>query len=404
MTRVRTLAARATMVAAAFAAAATAPARAAAPTDATPSPAPIAGDAPRRPVDYLWVVRTSLLEPAAVESVVARAQAMGVRGLLVQVVGRGDAYYRSELLPRPEALRLEGYDPLGHLLPLAHAAGLEVHAWVNGLLVWSGPRPPRDPRHVLNAHPEWVARLRDGRRLSALSARARARLGLEGVFLAPAHPGVRTWLARVVREVATRYPVDGVHLDYVRQPGVEVGFDPTTRALFALRHGADPARFAVLPAAERAALEARWRHFQREQITALVAEVRDSLAAARPGLPLSAAVLADTATAHRVNAQPWGDWLRDGLLDRVFVMCYAPDVQIVLDQLVAYAGRHGTGGRLVPGIAAYNTPPAAAAAKILGARALGFPALALYSYDTLTAQPDYWRRLRDGIAAHAAPR
>src|SRR5262245_27194165 len=55
-------------------------------------------DSTRGPVDYLWVVRTSLLEPSDIDLAIARAQSMGVRGLLVQVVGRGDAYYRSDLL------------------------------------------------------------------------------------------------------------------------------------------------------------------------------------------------------------------------------------------------------------------------------------------------------------------
>src|SRR2546427_752980 len=79
-------------------------------------------------IDCLWVVRTALVQPASVDSMVERARRMGVRGLLVQVVGRGDAWYRSDLLPRPEALALAppDYDPLARVLDLAHAAGPEV--------------------------------------------------------------------------------------------------------------------------------------------------------------------------------------------------------------------------------------------------------------------------------------
>lgn len=357
---------------------------------------------PARAVDYLWVVRTALVTPASVESVVVRARAMGVRGLLVQVVGRGDAWYRSTRLPRAEALGGGDFDPLGALLPRAHAAGLEVHAWMNCLLVWSGPKPPRDPRHVVNAHAEWVARLADGRRLGSIPQRRLAAMGFEGVFLAPGHPEVRRWVAGIAGEIARAYPVDGIHLDYIRQPSPAVGYDPTTRARFALRHGADPARFAALPAAERDALHAAWREFQREQVSAVVAEVRDTLESVRPGLPLSAAVLADTARARDAHAQAWGEWLTSGRVDRVFVMCYAPEVQVVLDQLVGYADRHGASDRVVPGIAVYNSPPAAAAAKILGARALGFPALAVYSYDSLAARPGYWPRLAERLAARVA--
>ncbi len=359
-------------------------------------------DTTPRAVEYLWVVRTSLVEPGGIPRIVERAKAMRVRGLLVQVVGRGDAWYHSDLLPPPEALADPTRDPLGELLPLAHAAGLEVHAWMNCCLAWSAPQPPRDPRHVLRQHPEWVARLRDGRPMTRLTMRERERLRVEGVFLSPAHPAVRTWIANIAREIATRYDVDGIHLDYIRQPGVAIGYDPTTRAQFALVSGVDPLRFGLLPPPERAHMDSVWTSFQQAQVTAIVREVRDSLSVARPGLPISAAVLADTLAAARTNRQCWSAWLRDGLLDRVFPMCYAPPVQTVLGQLAAMTAQVGT-RRVVPGIAVYNTPPATAAAKIRGARELGYPAVALYSYDSLWERSDRWSRLLEFVNGPRSP-
>ncbi len=352
-------------------------------------------------IDYLWVLRTALLDRASIDSVVARAREMGVRGLLVQVVGRGDAFYRSDLLPRSEALSNRpqdaGFDPLGELVAGAHAAGLEVHAWVNCLLVWSGPKLPRDPRHVIRAHPEWIAALRDGRSMARLGLRERERLRVEGIYLTAAHPGVRTWIARVAREIAERYPVDGIHLDYIRQPDLAVGYDRDTRARFALESGVDPARFDRLPRAERAQVETAWASFQRRQVTAVVREVRDSLTALGPGRVLSAAVIADLGRAEGATAQPWRAWVRDRLVDRVFLMCYAPSAQTVMDQLVGLAEELGASDRIVPGIAVYNSPPSIAALKIRGARSLGYPTTALYSYDSLFSQPRTWALLRDQL-------
>lgn len=366
--------------------------------DAAPAVVVTPADAP---VDYLWVLRNSLVRPEDVPRVVQRAKAMGVRGILVQVVGRGDAWYRSDRLPAPEPMQGAGRDPLGEILPLAHAAGLEVHAWVNCCLVWSGPRLPRDRRHVLHTHPEWVARLADGRSMARLTPRQLERMRVEGVFLSPMHPGVQRWVAENVQELVRRYPVDGVHLDYIRQPGVAIGYDPTSRARFAMQSGADPITFNRQPAAERARLEAEWVAFQQEQVTAIVRGVRDSIAATRPGLPLSAAVVADTVTALTLKRQPWSRWVRDGLLDRAYLMCYAPSVQTVLDQLDALARNVGS-ERLVPGIAVYNAPPSSSASKIKAARALGFPAVALYSYDSLYERPGLWERLRALLTAHEA--
>jgi uncharacterized lipoprotein YddW (UPF0748 family) len=370
--------------------------------------------------DYLWVVRTTLLDPASFPDVIARAHEMGARGLLVQIVGRGDSYYDSQILPRAEALGRATPDPFARLLGLAHAAGLEVHAWMNCMLVWSAPQRPRDPFHVARAHPEWIAATTGGRSLARLSARQRNRLRIEGLFLAPARPAVRHFVASVATEIATRYPVDGIHLDYIRQPGVPVGYDSETRARFALEAGVDPLRLGAVPYARRAAVDSAWKAFQREQVTAVVREVRDSLDAitsrsgiaarwpgpvadpeARPhrSIALSAAVLADTLAARNLNAQAWTEWVRSGLIDRAFAMCYAAPVQTVMEQLVAYDTALGIDGRVVPGIAIYNTRPAPAAAKMLGARSLGFPLLAIYSYDALAERPGYWAELKQSLAA-----
>ena len=343
-------------------------------------------------VEYLWVLRNSLVNAADIPLLVERAKAMHVRGLLVQVVGRGDGWYRSDMLPYPEPLHEPGRDPLGELLPLAKAAGLEVHAWVNCCLVWSGPRRPADPRHVIRAHPEWVARMKDGRPMTRLTPVAMRRLHVEGVFLSPSHPGVRKWVADVVKEIVTRYPVDGVHLDYIREPGVAIGYDPTSRARFALEHGVDARMFHRLPPAEHARMDSAWAAFGEAQVTAIVRAVRDTLAAVRPGLPLSAAVLADTLVAVQRNRQAWVGWLREGLLDRAFTMCYAPLVQTVVGQLAVMSAEVGV-AKLVPGIAIYNTSPSIAAAKIKGARELGFSAIALYSYDSLFEREGLWQQL-----------
>ena len=351
-----------------------------------------------RGVDYMWVLRDALMTPASIDSVVDRAARMHVKGLLVQVVGRGDAWYASRLLPRAEPLDSRSdADPLAHMVQRAHAAGLEVHAWMNCLLVWSGKRYPRDYRHVVRSHPDWVAELQDGRRTSWVTARGLKKLNLEGAYLTPARPAVRRFVASIAAELATNYALDGIHLDYIRQPDAETGFDPDTRARFALLHGADPQRFKLAPPARRDSLMRLWRKFQRDQVTEVVRAVRDTLQAIRPGISLSAAVVSDPARSEGSTAQNWRGWLRDGLLDRAYVMCYSPEVQTVMDQLLSIGQELGATERVVPGIAVYNTSPVTAAVKLRGARALGYPLLALYSYDSLFTLDRGWTRLEQGL-------
>ncbi len=57
---------------------------------------------------------------------------------------------------------------------------------------------------------------------------------------------------------------------------------------------------------------------------------------------------------------------------------------------------------LVPGLAVYNAPAQRTAAKVKAARELGFPAVALYSYDSLWREPDGWETLRGFLATRDA--
>jgi uncharacterized lipoprotein YddW (UPF0748 family) len=367
----------------------------------TPAPP---DSASTRSVDWLWVTRVSLESPEAVDQTVARAKQMGVRGLLVQVIGRGDAWYRSDRLPRAEALgdQPADFDPLGRIIEKAHAAGLEVHAWINCCLVWSADHPPADPSHVARAHPDWFAAVASGRSLLHMTPRGWRRLHIEGAWLSPADERVRDWVAGNVAEVARRYPVDGIHLDYLRTPGIDAGYDGATRLAFAQETGVDRAHLGARPPAERAALADSFASFEDAQVTALVRAVRETLAVVKPGLPLSAAVRPDLSEAARSYGQPWAQWLAEGLLDRAFPMCYSPVTQTVLDQLEDIARQVGH-DRVVPGIAVYNAPPVRVASHVKGARALGFPELALYSYDTLFGAPRYWQRLAPLIDRTVSP-
>ena len=79
-----------------------------------------------REVRALWVVRTSLTSPDAIKQMVKRAVDGGFNTLIVQVRGRGDAYYHSRWEPRAETLAQQdsSFDPLELVINQAHEAGL----------------------------------------------------------------------------------------------------------------------------------------------------------------------------------------------------------------------------------------------------------------------------------------
>src|SRR5690242_19753955 len=65
-------------------------------------------------VRALWVTRSSLTSPGAIATLVTTAHQQGFNTLLVQVRGRGDAYYTSALEPRSADLARQpaSFDPL----------------------------------------------------------------------------------------------------------------------------------------------------------------------------------------------------------------------------------------------------------------------------------------------------
>ena len=88
---------------------------------------------------------------------VSAAKAGGFNTLLVQIRGRGDAYYQRALEPRAPALAGQpAFDPLAMAIESAHAAGLRVHAWVNVTLVAGAGELPAGRDHVVYRHPEWL--------------------------------------------------------------------------------------------------------------------------------------------------------------------------------------------------------------------------------------------------------
>jgi uncharacterized lipoprotein YddW (UPF0748 family) len=361
-------------------------------------------------VRALWVKGASLASPAAVTAMVKAAKAGGFNTLLVQVRGRGDAYYTSRLEPRaaPLASQPESFDPLALTLQLAHAQGMRVHAWIDVGLVSSAVQLPPSRAHVVYRHPEWLMVPRAlAREMVLLDARSqlyfdrlvrwtRAQNGeVEGLYVSPLPEAAAAATVAVVADVAARYPIDGVHLDYIRYPNDE--FDYSRAALEAFRDDllrrrdpSGPAQKALDPNRSLAALPEefpdRWREFRRQCLTDLVARIQRSVKARRPEAIVSAAVVPDAADAASRRLQDWAAWVRQGLLDVVCPMAYATDRATFTAQ-VTEARQAAGDGSVWAGIGAYRLSSADTVENIRIARSLGAVGIVLFSYDALMSLP-----------------
>ncbi|HKF44516.1 MAG TPA: family 10 glycosylhydrolase [Thermoanaerobaculia bacterium] len=376
----------------------------------------------RGEVRALWVVRSSITSEAAVGKLVADAKAAGINTLIVQVRGRGDAYYRSRLEPRAESLKNApaGFDPLKSVLARARPAGIRVHAWLNTHLICDVNDLPSDPGHIFRSHPDWLA---VPRRLAAELAsldprdpRYRDRIvrftrentsELEGIFTDPANPEVQDHLAAVFLDVASNYDVDGIHFDFVRYPNGEFSYSRIALDRFRASLDDQLSREALLredqlaktrPLASVDLHPEAWDRFRRDQITGLVERISAAVRARKPRLLVSAAVFSNDDDAFHNRFQDWKSWLRRGLLDVVCPMAYTQDTAVWKRQIsVARGAAAGYGKKVWAGIGAWRQSPDRALEKIQAGRRLGVDGFVFFSYGQMVS-PSEWSPSGDYLA------
>ncbi|HEU4433575.1 MAG TPA: family 10 glycosylhydrolase [Pyrinomonadaceae bacterium] len=362
-------------------------------------------------VRALWVVRTTLTSPEKIQQMVNAAADNGFNTLIVQIRGRGDAYYRSRVEPRAIELKDQppAFDPLAFTLSEAHKRGLKVHAWLNTSLLANLDALPTDPQHVYNKHPEWLAVPKAvARELYAMSPTDAAyrqkivewskanRAELEGVYTGPANSKVREHIYKIWMDVLKHYPVDGLHFDYVRFASPDFDYSRTSLTQFEkwlkpqltndeLRELRTALKQDPLAAAEK--FPAKFADFQRAQVTALVERIYRAVKKRRPAVLVSAAVFANDENAYTRRFQDWRRWLQMGILDVACPMAYSTDTAVFQKQIeVAATTAHGAKRGVWAGIGAYRIPSGSAVEKINVARSLKTEGFILFSYD-FTARP-----------------
>ncbi|HKY52334.1 MAG TPA: family 10 glycosylhydrolase [Candidatus Limnocylindria bacterium] len=303
----------------------------------------------------LWVVRDRITSAHAIDELLADATTRGIFDLVVQVRGRGDAYYRSGIEPRAAALADGDLDPLDHLVRFGAAVGVRIHAWGNVFFAWSdkGGALPTAPSHLVNQHPEWLLRPGGVKYLDPVGGS-----DWEGIYTDPANAAAREHTLAVFSDIVTRYPVEGFHYDYVRYPQVTYAEGPEDHA----------------------------------NVTALVREGARRLRRAREGLVISAAVFPDPAVARERVLQRWPEWAEEGLVDLLCPMAYRRDTAEV-ERLLSRARSAAPRTEMWGGLMAYQGEPQLLRDQVRAAASAGCEGTILFAYD-----PDS-RELLDVFAA-----
>lgn len=356
----------------------------------------------------MWVLcqgsQRALDDPARIPGLLEDARALGVTDLFVQVYRGGRAWFDSTLAdrgPYERALANGGRDVLSLLIEAAHTSQIRVHAWVNVLNLADNRQASlvRDLGRGAVLVDQAGRSLLDYPQLDVPPPDRRYyRLGTPGVWLDPAAPGVAPRLAETFGELVVRYPeLDGLHLDYIRYPGVlpfapgsrfgvglDMGHGEATRARFRAETGLEPPS-----PPDHLGNANRWDDWRRDKVTALVRAIGDAARHARPSILLSAAVWSHADRAYLSVGQDWRGWLDEGLLDFAVPMVYTLDDRIFDYQVDAFThARQGDRTWIGVGVWLFASRPERAVAQVRTVRAEGAPGEVLFSWDAIADAPE----------------
>jgi uncharacterized lipoprotein YddW (UPF0748 family) len=262
------------------------------------------------------------------------------------------ADYPSAVLPVHPDVATKG-DQLQQCLDACRKYGIELHVWrVN----WNmGQRTPAAVRQQFT----------DAGRVQVTDK------GESSLFLAP-HLEANQQLEReAMLEIVRKYPVDGIHFDYIRYPGEQCDFSSSARDAFTQWSGSAVAKWPddCRPGGILREPYNRWR---REQISRLVQSVSTGAHGLRPDIRVSAAVFGSWEGARESIAQDAVEWIDKGWLDFVCPMNYTTSDTYLASLLQQQLTAIGARVPLYCGIGAWEHPSAArTAGQIDLARRLG---------------------------------
>jgi len=311
----------------------------------------------------LWVdaFGPGFFNAAQVKKLAADCRQYNFNAVIVEMRRRGDAFYYSNCDPRTTIINTN-FDALAEIIEQCHTGTprIQVHCWVVSHFIWAWEKPPSQPHHVFNRHPEYLTKDSIGQTLIG-----------KGYFLDPGNPDANLTIYNMARDIVSRYDIDGFHWDYCRYPSRDSGYNETAIRRFNQEFGS---RGQPLPN------DPRFSEWRRRQVTDFLRWVNADLWEIRPDLAISISVFANLHDSCGYRFADWPAWNREGIVDLCVPMDFSPDNPRVFNPRVDQALKHQGIRHLYLGQAAYMNPKENTLAQLNYARDQGFPGTVLYSY------------------------
>jgi len=255
---------------------------------------------------------------------------LGLNMAIPRIAGGTTAFYASKVQPDIQDPLAPDGDWLAELVKHAHANGIELHPYVNVLIVEG------------RASPASLKRLRAEGRLQEGPA------GQRIDWFCPSQEINFEAIERLMLEIATRYDVDGIQYDFIRYPNALGCFCAKCRAGFEKATGKPVAHWPT--DVTKGPRQAEWTEYRCGRISALVQRVSTRLRKEAPKVKISAAVFRDWPACRESVGQDWVRWCREGWLDFVCPMNYTLDPKLFAERTTIHRQALPAGFPLIEGI------------------------------------------------------
>jgi uncharacterized lipoprotein YddW (UPF0748 family) len=276
---------------------------------------PCLGTADEKPQRQLFVTTIQdqpvLSSSAAIEKLIDIARKTKVSVLFIQVYRANQSWFASQNAdqsPYEDGLKNLSQDAFALLIQRAHAAGIEVHAWLNILSLGNNQNALLLEKYgpgILTKNTQKKQKLEDYKID-------------DQYFLEPGDPRVRENLLAIVQDLLQGYPqLDGIQFDYIRYPDKHPFYGYTEINLQRFRNATGSGKFQ-----ENNPL---WQDWKRRQVTELLELLVKKTRQIRPDIQVSATACAPFVRAYYEAFQDWPLWLNSGLIDFVTLMSYSAE-------------------------------------------------------------------------------
>jgi uncharacterized lipoprotein YddW (UPF0748 family) len=311
----------------------------------------------------LWVdaFGPGFFNSAQVKKLAEDCRKYNFNAVFVEMRRRGDAFYDSKYDPRTTIITTN-FDALAEIIKECHngTPRIQVHCWVVSHFVWAWDKPPSQPDHVFNKHPEYLTKDSLGQKIIG-----------KGYYLDPGNPDANLTIYHMAKDIVGRYDIDGLHWDYCRYPTPDSGYNEVAIKRFNEEFGLS---------GQPAPKDHRFSDWRRRQVSDFLRWVNADLWEIKPSLVISAAVFANLADAVNSRYTDWPAWTQRGTVDLCIPMDFSVhNENVFIPRAEVALTNQGIRGIYI-GVGAYANNIQNTLAQLEYVKSRGFDGTVIYSY------------------------